>query len=126
MNSRTLISSVLLAIPLIGLPIGSSAANKDSVVEVVAFHLKPSVTAEEFASVDKQVEKQHVAKQPGFVSRESAIGEHNEWLVVVHWRSVEDAEASMKSFEKAPAAANFMSKIEASTMSMKRYRLMPK
>jgi len=45
-----------------------------------------------------------------------------EWLVIVHWRSAKDADASMASVEKAPAAAPFMSKIEASTMSMKRYQ----
>lgn len=61
------------------------------------------------------------AVQPGFVSRESAHGAGGEWLVIVHWRSAKDADASMASFEKAAAAAQFMSKIEASTMSMKRY-----
>jgi len=68
------------------------------------------------------VERDHVARQPGFVARESAHGADGDWLVIVHWRSVADADASMASFEKAPAAAQFMSKIEASTMSMKRYR----
>lgn len=67
------------------------------------------------------MEREHVAKQPGFVSRESAHGADGEWLAIVHWRSTKDADASMASFEKAPAAAPFMSKIGASTMSMKRF-----
>lgn len=92
-----------------------------SVVEVVTFKLKPGVTATEFAPIDKAVEREHVAKQPGFVARESAHGAGGEWLVIVHWRSAKDADASMATFERAPAAAQFMSKIEASTMSMKRY-----
>ncbi|MBT9553168.1 MAG: hypothetical protein IV088_20165 [Hydrogenophaga sp.] len=93
-----------------------------NVVEVVTFKLKAGVTAAEFAPIDKAVERDHVAKQPGFVSRESARGADGEWLVIVHWRSAKDADASMATFEKAPAAAPFMSKIEASTMSMKRYQ----
>jgi hypothetical protein len=39
-----------------------------------------------------------VATRPettGFISRKSAAGDNGEWLVVVHWRSVADAEASM-------------------------------
>ena len=48
------------------------------------------------------------------------LGE-GEWLVIVNWRSVADAEASMFSFSDAPAAAPFMSKVDASTMRMKRY-----
>ncbi|MGH8865716.1 MAG: antibiotic biosynthesis monooxygenase family protein [Burkholderiales bacterium] len=92
-----------------------------AVIEIVTFKLKQGVTTEEFRPLDKAVELQHVVKQPGFISRESAAGENGEWLVVVHWRSVEDAEASMASFSSAPAAAQFMSKLDTNTMSMKRY-----
>lgn len=53
---------------------------------------------------------------------ESAHGADNEWLVVVHWRSVKDADASMATFQRASAAGQFMSMIDASTMSMKRYQ----
>jgi heme-degrading monooxygenase HmoA len=98
------------------------AASSDSVIEVVTFKLKTGVAAADFAPIDKAVERDHVARQPGFVSRESAHGANGEWLVIVHWRSVKDADASMATFEKAPAAARFMSKIDASTMSMKRYQ----
>jgi hypothetical protein len=97
------------------------AGQRGDVVEVVTFKLKAGVSAAEFAPVDKAVGREHVAKQPGFVSRESAHGADGEWLVIVHWRSVKDADASMASFENAPAAAPFMAKIEAPTMSMKRF-----
>lgn len=98
------------------------AGQRADVIEVVTFKLKAGVAAAEFAPIDKAVERDHVARQPGFVSRESAHGADGEWLVIVHWRSAKDADASMASFEKAPAAAPFMAKIEASTMSMKRYQ----
>lgn len=92
------------------------------VIEVVTFKLKPGVSAAAFREVDKDVEVQHVARQPGFVSRESAAGEGGEWLVIVHWRTAKEAEASMASFSAATAAAAFLSKIEAPTMSMRRYQ----
>lgn len=97
------------------------AGERGQVIEVVTFKLRAGVTAAEFAPIDKAVEREHVARQPGFVSRESAHGPDGEWLVIVHWRSAKDADASMTSFEKAPAAAPFMSKVEPSTMSMKRF-----
>ncbi len=99
----------------------AAATPSAKVIEVVTFKLKSGVTAAQFRLVDQQVETQHVARQPGFVSRESAAGENGEWLVIVHWRSAADANASMASFEKAPAAANFMSSIDTSTMLMRRY-----
>ena len=98
-----------------------SDAKLGTVIEVVTFKLKQGVTADEFRPLDKAVELQHVAKQPGFISRESAAGDDGEWLVIVHWRSVKDAEASMASFSSAPATKQFMSKIDANTMAMKRY-----
>ena len=100
----------------------AAGGGASDVIEIVTFKLRPGVSAAEFRPVDKAVEQEHVSKQPGFVSRESASGADGEWLVIVHWRSEKDAEASMASFSKAPAAAQFMSKIDASTMSMKRYR----
>jgi hypothetical protein len=98
------------------------AGQGGKVIEVVTFKLKAGVSAADFAPIDKAVEREHVARQAGFVSRESAHGADGTWLVIVHWRSVKDADASMASFEKAPAAAPFMSKIETSTMSMNRYQ----
>jgi hypothetical protein len=98
---------------------GATPAAK--VIEVVTFKLKPGVTAARFRLVDREVEAQHVSRQPGFVSRESAAGENGEWLVIVHWRSAADADASMASFEKAPAAARFMASLDASTMWMRRF-----
>lgn len=92
-----------------------------AVVEVVTFKLKPGVTAEEFRPLDQEVERQYAMKQPGFVSREAAAGDKGEWLVIVHWRSAQDADASMAGFASAPAAAPFMSKIDSSSFSMKRY-----
>lgn len=99
----------------------SVAATGWHVIEIVTFRLKPGVSAEEFALINRSVEREHVSRQPGFISRESAHS-GNEWLVIVHWRTEKDAEASMSTFEKAPAAAAFMSKIDASTMGMKRYQ----
>lgn len=99
----------------------AGATPVNQVIEIVTFKLKPGVTAAQFKSIDQEVEAQHVSRQPGFVSRESAGGENGEWLVIVHWRSAADANASMASFEKAPTAAKFMSSIEASTMLMRRY-----
>lgn len=102
--------------------LGAHAAPAPGVIEVVTFQLKSGITPEQFKVVDKSVAVTHVSKQPGFKARESAWSDSGEWLVIVHWRSVKDADASMASFEKAPAAAKFMSDIEPSTMKMKRYQ----
>ncbi|MGH6638219.1 MAG: antibiotic biosynthesis monooxygenase family protein [Polaromonas sp.] len=99
----------------------TKVSSDGSVIEIATFALKQGVSVADFRSIDKAIEVQHVAKQPGFISRESAAGENGQWLVIVHWRSIADAEASMASFASVPAAQEFMSKLDANTMSMKRY-----
>ncbi|WP_209599351.1 hypothetical protein [Ruegeria sp. HKCCSP351] len=85
-------------------------------------NLAEGVTVQEFEPVDKAIEDGHVSKQPGFISRQAAFAD-GKWAVVVNWESAEAAQASMDSFASAPAAEEFMSMIDASTMSMTRYDL---
>ncbi|MEM6327450.1 MAG: antibiotic biosynthesis monooxygenase [Bacteroidota bacterium] len=91
------------------------------VIEVATFTLASGITPEAFRPLDQAVEDEHVSRQPGFISRQSAASEDGEWLVIVHWRSVEDAEASMASFASAPAAEAFMAHLQADTMQMNHY-----
>ncbi len=91
------------------------------VIEVVRFKLAPGVSTAAFLALDQAVEREHVAKQAGFLRRESASAPPGEWLVIVHWASAADADASMASFEAAPAAAAFMKGLEVSSMIMQRF-----
>lgn len=120
MSSRKFLLSIALPATFALHP--AMAGQGGNVGEVVTFKLEQAIAAAEFAPIDKAVELRHVAKQPGFVSRESAHRADGEWRVIVDWRSMKYADTSMANFEKAPAAAQFMSKIESSTMSMRRYQ----
>ena len=91
------------------------------IIEIATFKLKEGVSVADFQPLDKAVEEQHVSKQPGFISRESAATADGEWVAIVHWRSVADVDASMASFADAPATAQFMANLDVSTMAMKRY-----
>jgi heme-degrading monooxygenase HmoA len=120
----TLLNVVIASLLLLSTPVFSHAedrATQTPVIEIVTFKLKQGVKYFEFQPLDQAVQVQHVANQPGFISRESATGEQGEWLVIVHWRSIADVDASMMSFMDAPAAQAFLSKIDIETMSMKRY-----
>ena len=93
-----------------------------AIIEIASMQLKDGVTLEEFEPLDRAVEEQFVSKQPGFLSREAAAGDDRSWVVIVHWASVEASENSMKTFADAPANAAFMARVDASTMTMQRYR----
>ncbi|MES2349577.1 MAG: hypothetical protein V4641_18600 [Pseudomonadota bacterium] len=83
--------------------------------------LKPDVTFARINTVDHDIGTNVIAKRQGLVSRESAPGSEHSWLAIVHWRSITDADASMKSFSANPANAKLMALIAPGSMIMKRY-----
>ena len=99
----------------------SQAKESAPVIEVVTLKLESDVTVAQFETVDQDIQSTYMEKRPGFLSRESAPGKDNTWLVVVHWRSVSDADASMKSFSTASGTAKWMSMIVPNSMVMTRY-----
>lgn len=115
-----MIRALITAALIIG---GTSAMAENktaNVVEIATFELAEGVSHVDFAKVDARVEAEHVSQQPGFVSRETGATETG-WIAIVHWESQDAAQASMDSFGTAPAAAEFMGMLDASTMAMKRY-----
>lgn len=128
MTTFTKLLRALVVLPILALVMASGTAHAEratldaaKVIEIVTFSLKGHTTVPDFAKLDAAVEKQHVAKQPGFVGRHSAAGADGTWLVVVYWDSVEAADASMASFMDAAAAAEFVAALDGDTMAMTRY-----
>lgn len=115
---------ILLASALILNASLAQAEDTATVVEIATMTLAAGVTAAEFAAIDARVEAEHVSRQPGFVSRETGVTEGG-WVAIIYWASVEAAEASMASFATAPAAAEFMSMVDADSIVMTRYTLTP-
>lgn len=83
---KVILTAAIAGFALITAPACAAERMTKPVIEVVTLRLKPSVTPAQFAPIDKAVEEQHVSKQPGFLSRESAPGAGGRWLVIVHWR----------------------------------------
>ncbi len=94
-----------------------------TVLEIASFKLAAGVSPAEFYTLDKAVEIEHVSQQTGFISRTSSFSEDGEWMVVVYWKDLASADASMQSFANAPAAAGFMENLQMESMSMKRYTI---
>ncbi len=67
------------------------------------------------------MQDEYITRQPGFHARESGVADDGEWVVVVHWATPENADASMQKFATDPLAADFMAMVDTSTMRMKRF-----
>ena len=68
-------------------------------IEIARFRLKSDTDPTVFAVQDRRVQDEYITEQPGFRSRESGVADDGEWVVVVHWETAEDADASMQKFE---------------------------
>ncbi len=97
---------------------------KPYVIEVVTFKYKNTVNAADFWKEDAKIEADYTSQQPGFISRESGYSENdNEVLVVVRWKTMADADASMKKFMNDASVKDFANMIDGSTMKMVRYEI---
>lgn len=78
--------------------------------EVVVTKVKSDVKMEAFIKADKEMSEKFVSKQKGFLKREVAVNKDGTQLfAIVHWDSMESAEAAAKAFEKDPSAMKRMS-----------------
>ncbi|MEM6318061.1 MAG: nuclear transport factor 2 family protein [Bacteroidota bacterium] len=94
-----------------------------TIVEVTTFRTKLDVNSMAFAQRDAQVESDFTSKQPGFITRQSGVDDKGNYVVVVYWKSVTDAEASMNKFMGDASVADYAQMIDGPTMKMSRYTM---
>lgn len=94
-----------------------------SVLETIRFHLREGVSDEDFLGRNQTVEREYMAKRPGFSARWTSKSATGEWLVVVRWNSVAEAEATINEFLKAPQTQEFLAVVDPSTVSLGHYEL---
>ena len=92
-------------------------------IEIVTFRLKDGVSEDAFIEETKKMERDFLGKLPGFIDRDTGRNEKGEWIVVLHWERVEDAQASMDKFVAAPGTKAFTALIDLDTFVMSRFEL---
>lgn len=101
----------------------SNSVDGKTIMEVTTFNINSDADPMAFAKQDAQVENDFTSKQSGFIKRQSGVDEKGNYVVVVYWKSVKDAEASMSKFMSDASVAEYTQMIEASTMQMSRYAM---
>ena len=121
----------------IALMLGSCSSNKNNtelankkstmadltIMEVTSFNINSSVNPMDFKTRDLQVQNDFTSKQPGFIKRQSGLNENGEYVVVVFWKSMANANASMSKFMSDASVADYAQMIDGSTMKMDRYTM---
>ena len=118
----------LMTLVLVGV-FAVSCGNKTTptapyVLEVTTFSYKSNVAETTFWDEDAKVESSYTSKQPDFVSRESGFDKNSKQVVVVvRWKSLKDAEASMQKFMGDASVQTYAGMIDGPTMKMTRYEI---
>ena len=85
------------------------------------FRLARGADEQAFAAADRRVQTEFAYRQPGLQRRTLARAEDGEWVVIDLWRSDQDAERAARAWDGDPVTAEFMSFVEAGTVSVGRY-----
>ncbi len=94
-----------------------------SVIQIARFTLKPGTDEQAFLAVEQQLRSGQIAKQPGFISRDTAKGENGEWVVAMKWASGADAAAWTPKFMADPDGQAFAAFLDFSSMRQDHYTL---
>lgn len=90
------------------------------IVEVTVFRLHAWVDESSFLASDRRVQTELAPHQPGFVRRTTARRDAD-WLVLIFWADVADAEASAAAVGGHPAQVAFEAHIDAASLRTDRF-----
>jgi len=97
--------------------------NFNGIMEVTTFSENDGVDPTTFKQRDAKIEANFTSKQPGFIKRQSGVNEKGEYVVIVYWATMADADASMGKFMKDGSVADYAKMIDGPTMKMSRFAM---
>lgn len=88
------------------------------VVELAQFKAKQGVSDDEVLAASQEAHDGFLAEQKGYVNRELLKSDEGEWVDIVHWETMEDAQAAMQNFTGNPSTKKFVEVIDNSSIKM--------
>ena len=93
-------------------------------LEIVTFKIKDGVKVPDFLRASAELEEGFAKKQEGFLSRTFARRENNEWVDVIRWQTMADAEAASKAAMQSPACASMFGMIDEPSVKMMHFEIL--
>jgi hypothetical protein len=112
-----LITTTMLTLMLTFSASAKEENNSDRIVEVVIWKTKSNFTEEEVLYKARALNK-FIENQKGFISK----NEQGEWLDLVYWSSIEDANAAAKMAQNCDICQPFFDTIDMSSMKFYHFK----
>lgn len=93
-------------------------------LEIVTFKIKDGVKLPDFLRAAAELEEGFAKKQKGFLSRTFARGEGNDWVDVIRWQTMADAEAASKAAMESPVCAPMFGMIDEPSVKMMHFEIL--
>lgn len=91
---------------------------KNLIVEIAQFKLATGIDEQGFLKEAEAVQEDFLKKQRGYIDRELLKDEGGQWVDIVHWKTMEEAQKAAEAIMKDPAALGFIQKIDPSSVKM--------
>lgn len=92
-----------------------ASTNTTGVVEIVLFRAKPGVSDSQILEASAALQRE-VARFPAYVSRRLLKSEDGQWIDVVDWTSLAEAQKASQTILEQPVAQRFDALVETDSM----------
>ena len=93
-------------------------------LEIVTFKIKDGVMLPDFLKAAAELEEGFAKKQEGFLCRTFGRGEGNDWVDVIRWQTMADAEAASKAAMQSAACAPMFGMIDEPSVKMMHFEIL--
>lgn len=88
------------------------------IIELAQFKTKDGINDAEILASSQETHSGFLVKQKGYVSRELLRSSEGEWVDIVRWETMEDAQTAMNNFMGNPSTKRFVEIIDDSSIKM--------
>lgn len=96
------------------------------VVEIAQFKAKSDVSDTEVMAASQEAHEGFLMRHKGFVSRELLKSGNDEWIDILHWKTMEDAQKAMRNMMDHPSTKKFNEIIDPSSIKIMHLEVMKK
>jgi hypothetical protein len=86
-------------------------------LEVVLFRAKAGISDEQVLKASSEIQR-WLEGAAGYLKREVSKNEEGQWVDIVHWRTLAEAQQAAQQLMADPSAADLMSFIDPESVSM--------
>ena len=94
--------------------------NRQICTEIAEFKVSTGITDGEFIKIVEDLEENFHSTQKGFIDTELVkASEHDQWMMIQHWDSIEESKEASKTMMKASAAEAFRQVLDPKTVKIR-------